>query len=253
MARGHTSRALMHSALRSRCGVSRSAEAAFEEWFGIHPLDDPEYTGGWERRANERARARSQNARAGKRIAYICSRESRARTKSTAQLRYEAHDLRAEIIEFSADPNVRAALTVAREALTTADAALADEHPLGSLTRAKVEAARRNLISAVATLTAAALASCDPRELRELAEAEAALAERLAETAAARRERLAVNTPAEFTAADLAPILDTEHDPPPLDLDALTRRLNLSHRPTVELLTRALALAPGAPSVAVCA
>lgn len=94
-----------------------------------------------------------------------------------------------------------------------------------------------------------------PDAWRALGAALDELATRLAEGATMRRTRSATPEPIPGAPADAAPLLHDGGEPPPPEgtPEAITRRANLTVRPTVERLTRTLALAPGAPSAAVCA
>lgn len=171
----------------------RSSESALTEWAGAHPLDDPELVPPL--RETRRLEVHRLNARAGKRIAYVCPREEQLRTPSTAQLRYEA-DEAARLAARHPTPHVRALL-----------------------------AARR-----------------------------ARLAARLAECARTRRARLGTadflpsdpETPGTETPA-LAHVADAPptHRPP---AGTFRRRDHAHASPTAERLTRALTIAPGAPS-----
>lgn len=96
-----------------------------------------------------------------------------------------------------------------------------------------------------------------PAAQRVLGAALDALTDRLAETAAHRRARMTEPAAIPGEASTDAPTLlnDTDTGPPGSELppDALTRRANLEVRPTLEQLMCGLAIAPGAPSLAVCA
>lgn len=254
----NASRDAMQAAAPRLCRT-RHDEEALKEWLGAHPLDDPALTGGYGRDA-ERTRVRALNRRASRRLAFVCGREDRARTKSTAQLEYEAAEAVRDALDLDAEPAAVAALEAARAALeaahlAAASLAVADPRDMLLPPEPGEAAARvRELAAAVRQLEAAALATCDPRALAEVAATAHRLAERHAEVATRRRARLQAAEPEPFAATERPPILVDDTGPPGLDTNpaTLTRRASLAVRPTAERLTRTLALAPGAPSRAVC-
>lgn len=93
--RRNTSRVAMHHAVLSLC-TSRSMEGVFEELNGAHPLDELDAAGSG--RDERRREVRNLNTRAGRRIAFVCAREDRARTLSTAQLKHEVSEAAALVL-----------------------------------------------------------------------------------------------------------------------------------------------------------
>lgn len=120
-----TSRKAMHRAAL-RLATNRGIEAVFEEWHGVHPHDRLA-TGDREARRSE---ARRANQHAGKRIAYVCEREARARTKSTAELRHNLtqadHLLAAEVQRLLNGTGSARRYRAARAAVAAARSALAE-------------------------------------------------------------------------------------------------------------------------------
>lgn len=96
-----------------------------------------------------------------------------------------------------------------------------------------------------------------PSARQAYARALANLSERQAESAHARSSRLLAPDAIPYEPAAAAPItLSSANLAPPGEVDqtrALSRRANLTVRPSIERLTATLALAPGAPSRTVCA
>lgn len=118
--------------------------------------------------------------------------------------------------------------------------------PSTAALRERVQAAHLELLESPAA----------PAAQRVLGAALDALTDRLAETAAHRRARMTepAAIPGEATTDAPALLNDTDTGPPGSELPpaALTRRANLEVRPTLEQLMCGLAIAPGAPSFAVC-
>lgn len=203
----NNSRKAMHSAAL-RLATSRDLEAAFEEWQGVHPHDD--FANG--AREERRREVHYTNRRAGKRIAYVCEREARAHTKSTAELRY---------------------------ALAEADHLLAAESQrlLNGTGSARRYRAARAAVAAARTALAARLAETT----RQSEAPETNLSDQSAirpRNRAERRQSTRVEKWYENRKYKRAALL--------------FRRLNISILPTIERLKVTLTLAPGAPSRAVC-
>lgn len=157
---------------------------------------------------------------------------------STRQLHADIESFTAELLRDEADP---AAVEALNDATATWETASEQAEPAA---RAAWYAAHT-----------AALATCKPDSLRLLNHLYDRLESRFKTARRRRRSRFRRNNCQTRPANSVLPRLSPETGSPPdilTDPSTLTRRANLTVRPTIERLARTLTLAPGAPSLAVC-